>query len=207
MNNYYKILQVDKDASPEMIKVAYKLLVKKYHPDLKEGAEKTIAEIKIKEINEAYEVLYDRQKRAQYDQTLFNKTVSPEQYQLVINENTNLKKELNYYRKTYNSNNYKRPHYTNMYANNPIPNKSYYNPKNTSNTELNNNIFNLDFLKKQLTEKIKLILALIITMLIFLIIIKLPFVKGLLSNYINGEYLIIFIFIIIGYYYFFKNKQ
>ena len=40
MKNYYKILQVDKDASPEIIKVAYKLLVKKNHPDLREGEDK-----------------------------------------------------------------------------------------------------------------------------------------------------------------------
>lgn len=36
MKNYYKILEVDKNASNEVIKVAYKSLVKKYHPDLKE---------------------------------------------------------------------------------------------------------------------------------------------------------------------------
>ena len=40
MKNYYEILEVDKNASDEIIKVAYKALVKKYHPDLKEGTSK-----------------------------------------------------------------------------------------------------------------------------------------------------------------------
>ena len=72
MKNYYKILQIDKDASPEIIKVAYKLLVKKNHPDLKEGEDKKNAEEKIKEINEAYDVLSNPTKKAEYDQTLIN---------------------------------------------------------------------------------------------------------------------------------------
>ena len=63
--NYYEILGVDKNASEEEIKAAYKKLVKQYHPDLHPGDE-TAAE-KFKEINEANEVLTDQQKRAAYD--------------------------------------------------------------------------------------------------------------------------------------------
>ena len=61
MKDYYKILGVSKDASLEEIKKAYYKLAHKYHPD-KGGNEK-----KFKEINEAYQVLSDREKRAQYD--------------------------------------------------------------------------------------------------------------------------------------------
>ena len=86
MNNYYKILQVDKDASPEIIKVAYKLLVKKYHPDLKKGKEKIEVEEKIKIINDAYDILSNPTKKAEYDQTLILDSVSAEQYQSVLNE-------------------------------------------------------------------------------------------------------------------------
>lgn len=63
--NYYEILGVSKTATEEEIKAAYKKLVKKYHPDLHPGDEQ--AAEKFKEINEANEVLSDRQKRAAYD--------------------------------------------------------------------------------------------------------------------------------------------
>ena len=63
--NYYDILGVKKDATEEEIKAAYKKLVKQYHPDLHPN-DKLAAE-KFKEINEANEVLSDKQKRAAYD--------------------------------------------------------------------------------------------------------------------------------------------
>lgn len=63
--NYYEILGVRKTASDDEIKNAYKKLVKQYHPDLHPG-DKLAAE-KFKEINEANEVLSDKQKRAAYD--------------------------------------------------------------------------------------------------------------------------------------------
>ncbi|MCG4778617.1 DnaJ domain-containing protein, partial [Eggerthella lenta] len=63
--NYYDILGVKKDASDAEINRAYRKLAAKYHPDVNHepGAEE-----KFKKINEAYEVLHDQQKRAQYDQ-------------------------------------------------------------------------------------------------------------------------------------------
>lgn len=67
MNNYYKILQVDKEASKEIIEKAYKTLAKKYHPDLQRGHNKIEAENMMKIINEAYDVLSDEEKRKNYD--------------------------------------------------------------------------------------------------------------------------------------------
>ncbi|MEA3408739.1 MAG: molecular chaperone DnaJ [Candidatus Eisenbacteria bacterium] len=65
-DDYYEVLGVGRDASPEEIKKAYRALAFKYHPDKNEGD--ASAEEKFKEATEAYEVLADEQKRAQYDQ-------------------------------------------------------------------------------------------------------------------------------------------
>lgn len=62
--DYYKILGIDKNASQEEIKKAFRHLARKYHPDVA-GKE---SEEKFKEINEAFQILNDPQKRAQYDQ-------------------------------------------------------------------------------------------------------------------------------------------
>ena len=61
--DYYKVLGVDKSASEDDIKKAFRKLAHQYHPDKKSGDE-----AKFKEVNEAYTVLSDKQKRAQYDQ-------------------------------------------------------------------------------------------------------------------------------------------
>lgn len=62
--NYYETLGVDKNASADEIKSAYRKLAKQYHPDLNKTDE---AATKFKEINEAYEVLSDPQKKSNYD--------------------------------------------------------------------------------------------------------------------------------------------
>ena len=72
MKNYYEILQVDEKASSEIIEKAYKVLVKKYHPDLqKDIKKKELLEDKLKQINEAYDILSDSFLRGQYDAELF----------------------------------------------------------------------------------------------------------------------------------------
>lgn len=70
MKNYYEILEVNKKASKEIIDKAYKVLVKKYHPDLCSYSEKIYAEKKLKEINEAYRILSDDFLREQYNNEL-----------------------------------------------------------------------------------------------------------------------------------------
>jgi curved DNA-binding protein len=64
--DYYEVLGVSKDADEKAIKAAYRKLARKYHPDV--CANKVEGESKFKDINEAYEVLSDKDKRAKYDQ-------------------------------------------------------------------------------------------------------------------------------------------
>jgi len=63
-NYYYRVLQVDPQAEAEVIQSAYRRLAAKYHPDVNKSP---TTEAKMKEINAAYEVLGDPQKRAEYD--------------------------------------------------------------------------------------------------------------------------------------------
>ena len=63
--DYYEVLGVDKNASEQDIKKAFRKLAMMYHPDRNKAKD---AEAKFKEINEAYSVLSDKQKRATYDQ-------------------------------------------------------------------------------------------------------------------------------------------
>lgn len=70
MKKYYEILEVNPKASIEVIEKAYKVLVKKYHPDTYEGEGKIYAEQRLRDINEAYKILSDEFLREQYDSEL-----------------------------------------------------------------------------------------------------------------------------------------
>ena len=65
--DYYEVLGVGKTATDDELKKAYRRLAKKYHPDANPD-NKEEAEAKFKEVNEAYEVLSNPQKRKMYDQ-------------------------------------------------------------------------------------------------------------------------------------------
>ena len=69
--DYYNILGVDKKASQKDIKAAYRRLARQYHPDVNPGDK--ASEERFKEINEAYEVLNDTEKRQKYEQWCGNK--------------------------------------------------------------------------------------------------------------------------------------
>ena len=65
--DYYEVLGVSKTATDDELKKAFRKLAKQYHPDANPN-NKEEAEAKFKEVNEAYEVLSDKQKRTMYDQ-------------------------------------------------------------------------------------------------------------------------------------------
>lgn len=192
--NYYKILEVDKDASPEVIEKAYKALAKKYHPDLQESNMKQKAEEKLKLINEAYEVLSNPDSRAKYDETLKQSEISEEDFNRLSEENRTLYNEINNLKHTNNNNN-------NYYNNNPteedIRREQEYQRKYEEQLEYENQIqqvkqkayhdayiqdlknrgYKIRY-KKTPKDYLKNFLAFILTIAILFIIWQIPFVHN-----------------------------
>ena len=77
MITYYETLGIERNASEDEIRRAYRALAKKYHPDVYEGNER-IAQARMQEINRAYAVLSDAEKRRDYDLTLIPQDGSTE---------------------------------------------------------------------------------------------------------------------------------
>lgn len=206
--NYYKILEIDKDASPEIIKKAYTTLAKKYHPDLQDVSVKHIYEEKLKLINEAYEVLSDEEKRKQYDMELLE--IEPDVDDL-LNENYNLKNELNNMRNN-NTSNVNRPNYqgfnnnTQEYQNDEIYREQELEFKKQRQQELEyqrqmqqareqayhdayiqdlkNRGYKIRY-RKTLKEYIKNFIALILTIFVLFLLWQIPFIKKFFINMYN----------------------
>lgn len=89
--NYYEWLEVDRKASDYVIEKTYKLLAKKYHPDLQDSSEKKDAENIMKHINEAYDTLSNPEKRKEYDEELAQNDISEENFYELQNENQKLR--------------------------------------------------------------------------------------------------------------------
>ena len=112
--NYYEILEVDKNASKEIIDKAYKTLTKRYHPDLQTQEGKEQKEEMMKKVNEAYDVLSDENKRTAYNQQLASQNVSMDEYQKILLENELLKQQLETARQNIQNN---RVYQQNTYSN------------------------------------------------------------------------------------------
>ncbi len=111
MKNYYEILEVDKNASKEIIDKAFKVLAKKYHPDIHEEEKKAWAEAKFKEINEAYEVLSNKITKEEYDVNLKNNEIDKYEALLIQKQHlenivSQLKLELQISKNSSNNSNY-----------------------------------------------------------------------------------------------------
>lgn len=214
--NYYDILQINRNASPEIIDKAYKTLAKKYHPDLQQTEEsKKEAEEILKEINEAYEVLSNTEKKANYDQLLKNQDISEEEFQNLYNENQILKDQLKN-NQTHNINN-------NAYNNNNNINNNYQNNTNENYEnlyqqeqlrkqreieynkqvqqarqkayhdayiqDLKNRGYRIKY-KKTFKDYVRSLIAIIITIGIFVLICQIPFVKQFFIDIYNQNSII-----------------
>lgn len=191
--NYYDILEVNKNASPEIIEKAYRTLVKKYHPDLQDNNLKAEYEEKIKLINEAFEVLSDSEKRKNYDLNLKQTEFSVEDYNNLINENLKLKNEINYLKN--NLINYKNN------INNNLNNKINENYNNINKNNFNNSNYNKN-INNNYSENIRqkyninsilenvfaLFLTVFIFIFIFFILFCIPYTRNFLINFFNFSY-------------------
>lgn len=192
--NYYDILEVSKNASPEIIEKAYKTLVKKYHPDLQKDEDKNKYEEKIKKINEAYDILSDSEKRKKYDFNLKNTEISINDYNTLYQENINLKNNLNILKEKLNYlNNFQNNYEKNNLNYNNLENKknNYSENFNKKNNFKLNKLFNL---KKRFKDLLALIITILIFIFIFFILWHIPFTKNYLINLYNENYILQFIF-------------
>lgn len=188
--NYYEILEVNKNASPEIIEKAYKTLVKKYHPDLQQDENKNKYEEKIKKINEAYDILSDPEKRKKYDLNLKNTEISINDYNSLYQENINLKNNLNILKEKLNylnniKNNYEK---NNLNYNNLQNNKNNYKKNNINYNDINyTNYFSNFFvnIKNKLKDLFAFFITILIIIFIFFILWHIPFTKNYLIKLYN----------------------
>lgn len=219
--NYYEILQVDKKASQEIIEKAYKLLAKKYHPDLREDVEKKYAEEAFKMISEAYETLSNPQKRAEYDKTLKYFNITEKDIDFLYEQNQVLREKLDtltekYNYATYNqqTTNYHQSSNTcqNNFSDNPEQNyhynskfyrgNTYYNDnsyqdnyQNTYEEDSNNSFFDKFKLRnlKFLGSRTKFIFSIGIIIIIIYILWHLPFVRDFFDYLYDNNFIVRYI--------------
>ena len=190
--NYYEILEVDKNASPEIIEKAYKTLAKKYHPDLQEYNFKKDSEIKMQLINESYETLSDPEKKKNYDISLSETTISEDDISSILEENKELHRKINNIqneRKNINNSNNNEILYSN--DNETINQNSEYEQELQRAREkayhdayiqdLKNRGYRIKY-KKTPKEHFKNFLALLITILILFLLWQIPFIQNFFKN-------------------------
>ncbi len=180
MKNYYDLLEVTPKASTEVIEKAYKVLVKKYHPDLYQGEERIYAEEKVKELNEAYKVLSSSFLREQYDlelekQNSFNN----------VNDFNNRNIERNTKRNYQESNNYRdvdvdkqeskqKPHKVGTFMSIVDLTKEIFKKRKTSGKPM----------KLQKEDKLAAIITLVIVVILGIILWFIPATNGFIRSLI-----------------------
>lgn len=197
MKNYYEILEVDRKASPEVIDKAYKTLAKKYHPDLQDENNKNIYAEKMKEINEAYDVLSNDYKKTTYDEQLENSLISKTEYEKIIKENSELKHQLEYQLEQRKNTGYEQPIQEQSQVGNTFSNmgrvldntiKQAYNDayEDAYINDLKNRGYKIKY-KHDLKYYFKLIIYIAIIILIGILIYQIPPVKSYFTGLYNGN--------------------
>lgn len=202
--NYYDILQINQNASPEIIEKAYKTLAKKYHPDLQEENNKKEAEEILKEINEAYEILSNPDKKALYDQNLKNETISQEDYEKMYVQNEELKEELNNLKNNTPNTQYSNINQENFDAIKKEEQELEYKKRQLQYQEqmeqarqkayhdayiqdLKNRGYRIKY-KKSIKDYLKGIISIIIVIIILILLWHVPFIQNFFMNlYENNE--------------------
>ena len=167
MKNYYQILEISENASSEIIEKSYRVLAKKYHPDVWPKDKLYLAEIKFREITEAYKILSNPVSKYNYDIQLANYlSLSNQNYYNMQNninsnnEKNNSSEEKNTKKKRNLIPNY-IPHFKSLFSDL----KSFL--ENQSNQPK----------EERLKHKKALILTFIIVFVIILLFIKVPFLN------------------------------
>ena len=185
---YYDILQVNRNASPEIIEKAYKTLAKKYHPDLQTEENKRQAEETLKKINEAYEILSVPEKKEKYDaflleeekisqiETITQKTTQPTPSNTILEEELDLKQK----------------HLENLRREQELAyqeqvqqakQKAYYD---AYIQDLKNRGYKIRY-KKTFKSYIKDLMALFLTFLILFLLWQIPFVQNFFMDLIKDS--------------------
>ena len=178
--NYYQILEVDVNASFEVIEKAYKTLVKKYHPDLQENSLKNDSEEKLKLINEAYEVLSNEEKRKNYDLALQQEEMEKEKIkeeEIYKNfSNSSLANNIEKERENNNNSNNNNINYINQIE--QARKQAYYD---AYIQDLKNRGYKIRY-KKTWKDYLKNIIAFFLTILVLFLLFQVPFIKNFLVS-------------------------
>ena len=182
--NYYEILEVDKNASKEIIDKTYKILVKRYHPDLQDAETKKQYEEKIKKVNEAYSVISNEYQRSEYDKQLEEREVSKEEYEKILKENILLKEQISkLVNDRQNIEKINREKQEQAYKDynekvNQAVNQAY---QDAYVQDLKDRGYKIKF-KRSFKEYIKIGIKLIIIIIILILIFQIPFIKNFFIN-------------------------
>ena len=169
MKNYYEILEVNTNASQEVIEKAYKVLSKKYHPDTWPSNKAYWAEDRFKEIAEAYYILSNTDLRRDYDIKIGVNNSFETKYNALYDENEKLKSEINNIK---TNNNFKN----NSSKNNV---QSYFKKYTRNLTSLIKNEINVSPEERSNNLKALILTIIIISILVF-IFWKVPFLHNFL---------------------------